>query len=80
MAAPQAYAHAYDPLVYSAHRESAVKRFWKAFFVALLVWFLASALIRSIVDLAHPGRHRGGWVSDCALLDSIHHMLTWSFH
>lgn len=49
---------------YSFHpppRESAERRFWKAFFVAVLVWILAGALLRSVVDLANAGRHRH-WV------------------
>lgn len=67
MASPSA--PIYHQPFYTPRRESAGRRFFRAFVVALLVWFVLGMLIRSIVDLAHSGRRtRGPWVSAPRLL------------
>ncbi|KDQ56481.1 hypothetical protein JAAARDRAFT_36637 [Jaapia argillacea MUCL 33604] len=64
---PGPYQAAYQthavPPPHPVNRETAGRRFFRAFFVAVLIWFLLGMLTRSMVDLANSARHHGQYAT-----------------
>ncbi|EGO00750.1 hypothetical protein SERLA73DRAFT_178667 [Serpula lacrymans var. lacrymans S7.3] len=56
----------YTPEPYVVQSESTFKRFWKAFGIAVTIWFLFAVFTESMFEVGSYGRSRLGWSGDQA--------------